>query len=49
MKAILIYALFLIGIFAFSYMLIISADSEAQIQDNRDKAYQEYIERESLR
>ena len=48
MKAILTYTLFLIGIFAFSYMLIISADSEAQIQDNRDKAYQEYIQRESL-
>ena len=49
MKAILTYTLFLVGIFAFSYMLIISADSEAQIQDNRDKNYQEYIERESLR
>ena len=49
MKAILTYTLFLIGTFAFSYMLIIAADSEAQIQDNRDKAYQEYIERESLK
>ena len=49
MKAILTYTLFLIGTFAFSYMLIISADSEAQIQDNRDKAYQEYIQRESLK
>ena len=49
MKAILIYTLFLLGTFAFSYMLIISADGEAQIQDNREKAYQEYIERESLR
>lgn len=49
MKAILTYTLFLIGTFAFSYMLIISADSEAEIQDNRDKAYQEYIERESLK
>ena len=49
MKAILTYILFLLGIFAFSYMLIISADSEAQIQDNREKAYQEYIQRESLK
>ena len=49
MKAILTYTLFLIGTFAFSYMLIISADSEAEIQDNRDKSYQEYIQRESLR
>ena len=49
MKAILTYILFLIGIFAFSYMLIVSADSEAQIQDNKEKAYQEYIQRKSLR
>ena len=49
MKAILTYTLFLIGTFAFSYMLIISADSEAQIQDNKEKAYQEYIQRESLK
>lgn len=49
MKAILTYILFLIGIFAFSYMLIISADSEAQIQDNREKAYLEHIEKESLK
>ena len=37
MKAILTYTLFLIGTFAFSYMLIISADSEAQIQNNKEK------------
>ena len=49
MKAILTYILFLIGIFAFSYMLVISVDSEAQIQDNKEKAYQEYIQKESLR
>lgn len=49
MKAILTYALFLIGIFAFSYMLIVSADSEAQIQDNREKAHQEYIQKDSLK
>ena len=49
MKAILTYTLFLIGTFAFSYMLIISADSEAEIQDNKEKAYQEYIQRESLK
>lgn len=49
MKAILIYALFLIGTFAFSYILIIAADMEAQIQDNRKKAYLEHIERESLK
>lgn len=49
MRAILRYTLFLIGTFAFSYMIIISADSEAEIQDNREKAYQEYIQRESLR
>ncbi len=49
MKAILTYVLFIIGIFVFSYMLIIAADSEAEIQDNREKAYQEYIERESLK
>ena len=49
MKAILSYVLFLLGIFAFSYMLIIAADSEAQIQDNKEKAYQKYIQKESLR
>ena len=49
MKAILTYILFLLGIFAFSYILIISADNEAQIQDNREKAYLEHIERESLK
>ena len=49
MKAILTYTLFLIGTFAFSYMLIISADGESQIQDNREKAYLEHIERESLK
>lgn len=49
MKAILTYILFLIGTFAFSYMIIITGDSEAEIQDNRDKAYQEYIQNESLR
>lgn len=49
MKAILTYILFLLGTFAFSYMLIISADSEAEIQDNREKAYQEYIQSESLK
>ena len=49
MKAILIYSLFLIITFVFSYILIIAADSEAEIQDNREKAYQEYIEREGLK
>ena len=49
MKPIFTYILFLIGTFAFSYMLIISADSESQVQDNREKAYLEHIERESLR
>ena len=49
MKAILTYTLFLIGTFAFSYMLIISADNEAEIQDNREKAYREYIQKESLK
>lgn len=49
MKAILTYILFLLGIFAFSYMLVISADSEAQVQYNKEKAYQEYIEKESLK
>ena len=49
MKAILTYILFLIGIFAFSYMLVVSADNEAQIQDNKEKAYQKYIQKESLR
>ena len=49
MKVILTYILFLLGIFAFSYMLIISADGESQIQDNREKAYLEHIERESAR
>ena len=49
MKAILTYALFLIGTFAFSYMFIIAADGESQIQDNREKAYLEHIERESAK
>ena len=49
MKAILIYALFLISTLAFSYMVIIAADREAQIQDNREKAYQEHIQKESLK
>ena len=49
MKAILTYILFLLGTFAFSYMLIIAADGESQIQDNREKAYQEYIQKESLK
>ena len=48
MKEILTYILFLIGTFVFSYMLIISADREAQIQDNREKAYLEHIERERV-
>ena len=49
MKAILVYVLFLISTFAFSYVIIIAADKEAQIQDNREKAYLEHIERESLK
>ena len=49
MKVILTYILFLLGTFAFSYMIIISADGESQIQDNREKAYQEHIQKESLR
>lgn len=49
MKVILTYILFLLGTFAFSYMLIISADGESQIQDNREKEYLEYIQKESLK
>ena len=49
MKAIFTYILFLIGIFAFSYMLIISADAESQIQENRENAYLQHIESERQR
>ena len=49
MKAVSIYVLFLIGIFAFSYMLIISADGESQIQENRENVYLQHIEGERQR
>ena len=39
----------IIGVMLVVTMLLYSLDGESKIQDNREKAYLEHIERESLR
>ena len=46
----LLLSLYLIvGVMLVVTMLIYSLDGESQIQDNREKAYLEHIERESVK
>lgn len=49
MKAIFLIASWIVGIILVGLMMIYALDKEIEIQDNREKAYQEYIQRESLK
>ncbi len=49
MKAIFLIASWIVGVILVGLMMIYALDKEIEIQDNRDKAYQEYIQRESLK
>ena len=49
MKAVFLIASWIVGVILIGLMMIYALDKEIEIQDNKEKAYQEYIERESLR
>ena len=49
MKAFFIIISWIFGVILVGLMMIYALDKEIEIQENREKAYQEYIERESLK
>lgn len=49
MKAIFLIAGWIFGVILVGLMIVYALDKEIEIQDNRDKAYQEYIQKESLK
>lgn len=49
MKAIFLIIGWIFGVILVGLMMIYALDKEIEVQDNREKAYQEYIQRESLK